>query len=84
MPIRTPGEKWIRLLRAYCPVADNEAMQAVLAEMKRFNIVKGVVSGPLDTALKWGEAAPNVFISGIVPEINTLLPPVSRLRQGPP
>lgn len=28
MPIRTPGEKWIRLLRAYCPVADNEAMQA--------------------------------------------------------
>jgi hypothetical protein len=28
MPIRTHGEKWIRLLRAYCPVADNEAMQA--------------------------------------------------------
>lgn len=28
MPIRTQGEKWIRLLRAYCPVADNDAMQA--------------------------------------------------------
>jgi len=28
MPVRTNGEKWIRLLRAYCPVADNEAMQA--------------------------------------------------------
>jgi hypothetical protein len=28
MPVRTHGEKWIRLLRAYCPVADNEAMQA--------------------------------------------------------
>lgn len=28
MPIRTHGEKWIRLLRAYCPVAENEAMQA--------------------------------------------------------
>src|ERR1700733_12991100 len=28
MAIRTHGEKWIRLLRAYCPVAENEAMQA--------------------------------------------------------
>jgi hypothetical protein len=28
MPIRTRGEKWIRLLRGYTPVADNEAMQA--------------------------------------------------------
>jgi hypothetical protein len=28
MAARTRGEKWIRLLRAYGPVADNEAMQA--------------------------------------------------------
>jgi hypothetical protein len=28
MAALTNGEKWIRLLRAYCPVADNEAMQA--------------------------------------------------------
>lgn len=28
MASRTRGEKWIRLLRAYGPVADNEAMQA--------------------------------------------------------
>jgi len=28
MAARTSGEKWIRLLRAYGPVADNEAMQA--------------------------------------------------------
>lgn len=28
MVARTRGEKWIRLLRAYGPVADNEAMQA--------------------------------------------------------
>jgi hypothetical protein len=28
MSVRTKGEKWIRLLRAYGPVADNEAMQA--------------------------------------------------------
>src|SRR5258707_1412499 len=27
MAARTRGEKWIRLLRAYSPVADNEAMQ---------------------------------------------------------
>ena len=26
--VRTKGEKWVRLLRAYSPVADNEAMQA--------------------------------------------------------
>ena len=28
MSVRTNGEKWVRLLRAYGPVADNEAMQA--------------------------------------------------------
>jgi hypothetical protein len=28
MAVRTKGEKWIRLLRGYGPVADNEAMQA--------------------------------------------------------
>jgi hypothetical protein len=28
MAARTQGEKWIRLLRAYCPGAENEAMQA--------------------------------------------------------
>lgn len=28
MAARTQGEKWIKLLRAYGPVADNEAMQA--------------------------------------------------------
>ena len=26
--VRTKGEKWVKLLRAYAPVADNEAMQA--------------------------------------------------------
>jgi hypothetical protein len=29
---RTKGEKWIRLLRGYAPVADNEAMQAELVD----------------------------------------------------
>lgn len=61
--------------------SDDEAMQAVLAEMKRFNVVKAVVSGPLDTVLKWRAAAPGVFIGGIVPDIGTLLPPVAQLRQ---
>jgi hypothetical protein len=30
--VRTKGEKWVRLLRAYSPVADNEAMQAELVD----------------------------------------------------
>jgi hypothetical protein len=32
MSVRTNGEKWIRLLRAYCPVSDNEGMQAELVD----------------------------------------------------
>lgn len=60
---------------------DKDAMQAVLAEMKRFNVVKAIISGPLDTVLDWGKENPDRFICGILPDINTLLPPVSRLRQ---
>jgi hypothetical protein len=31
--VRTKGEKWVKLLRAYAPVADNEAMH-VTADAK--------------------------------------------------
>src|SRR6185295_16041578 len=48
---------------------DGEAhLQAVLAEMKRYNIVTGVVSGGtgdrLAAAIHWHEAAPDRFIAG--------------------
>lgn len=46
------------------PVArtDKEAMEAVLAELKRYNIVKAVASGPLEDVLRWREAAPDRII----------------------
>ena len=36
----TKGEKWIRLLRAYGPVADNEAMQA--EHVGNFSVYLGI------------------------------------------
>jgi hypothetical protein len=50
-------------------VKDGEAhRQAVLAEMKRLNVVKGVVSGGsgdrLAAAIRWREAAPDRIIAG--------------------
>lgn len=41
-----------------------EHMQATLAEMERYNVVLGVVSGPEKAVRTWHEAAPDRFIGG--------------------
>jgi len=64
-----------------------EHRQAVLAEMKRLNIVKGVVSGGsgdrLAAAIRWREAAPDRIIAGagIRGSEDTPLPPLDVLRK---
>ena len=64
-----------------------EHRQAVLAEMKRLNIVKGVVSGGsgdrLAAAIRWKEAAPDRIIAGagIRGSEDTPLPPLDVLRK---
>jgi predicted TIM-barrel fold metal-dependent hydrolase len=62
-------------------------LQACLAEMKRLNIVKGVVSGGsgdrLAAALQWSEAHPDRFIAGagVRGSDDTPLPEIGVLRK---
>ena len=42
--------------------SDNALLQATLAAMERYNIVKAVVSGPLNLVKQWRDAAPNRFL----------------------
>ncbi len=64
-----------------------EHRQAVLAEMKRFNVVKGIVSGGsgdrLAAAIRWQEATPDRFIAGagVRGSADTPLPPLDVLRK---
>jgi predicted TIM-barrel fold metal-dependent hydrolase len=69
-------------------VKDGEAhLQACLAEMKRLNIVKGVVSGGdgdrLAAALHWHDTAPDRFIAGagVRGSADTPLPEIAVLRK---
>jgi uncharacterized protein len=69
-------------------VANGEAhLQACLAEMKRLNIVRGVVSGGdgdrLAAAVRWHDAAPDRFIAaaGIRGSEEIPLPPLDVLRR---
>lgn len=60
---------------------DEEALEATLAEMKRYNIVKAVVSGPLKDVLRWREAAPDRIIGGVYTASRTALPELTTLRK---
>ncbi len=65
-----------------------EHRQAVLAELKRLNIVKGVVSGGsgdrLAAAIRWRDGDPGRFIAGagIRGSEDTPLPPLDVLKKG--
>ena len=58
---RTPNPVTNQPLRATNEPAH---MAATLAQMKKYNIVKGVISGDYDAALRWSAAAPNRFLIG--------------------
>jgi predicted TIM-barrel fold metal-dependent hydrolase len=58
---------------------DNQAIDAYLAEMKRYNIVLAVGSGELDTVAKWLKRAPNRFIGGV--EFPKFTAPVYQRRE---
>ena len=58
---------------------DDQAIDAYLAEMKRYNIVLGVGSGELDTVTKWLKRAPNRFIGGV--EFPKFTTPVYQRRE---
>jgi predicted TIM-barrel fold metal-dependent hydrolase len=61
--------------------SDEELMQATLSEMRHYNIVKGVISGPLDVVYRWKTEEPKRLIGGVYFDEVTSLPDVEQLRQ---
>ena len=43
---------------------DKEAMEASLAQLKRYNIVRAVVGGPIEHVLRWRATEPERIIGG--------------------
>ncbi len=61
--------------------SDEELMQATLMEMRRYNIVKAVTSGPLEVVYRWKSEEPKRIIGGVHFDEVTSLPDVEQLRQ---
>jgi predicted TIM-barrel fold metal-dependent hydrolase len=60
---------------------DKEAMDATLAELKRFNVVKAVAGGPRQHVLRWLAADPGRIIGGTMMAPEFPFPDVSVLRE---
>ncbi len=58
-----------------------ENMQATLRQMEKFNIVLGIVSGPLESVGAWLEAAPDRIIAGAYEGPRGILPDITVLRE---
>jgi predicted TIM-barrel fold metal-dependent hydrolase len=61
--------------------SDEELMQATLLEMRRFNIVKAVTSGPLEVVYRWKSEEPKRIIGGVYFDEVTSLPDLEQLRK---
>ena len=61
--------------------SDEELMQATLSEMRRYNIVKAVTSGPLKVLYRWKSEAPACILGGVYFDEVTSLPDVEQLRE---
>ncbi len=57
-----------------------ELRDASLAALKRYNIVKAVTSGPLETVGQWRDAAPDRIVAGAYVDWANPLPDLARLR----
>ena len=63
------------------PKSTEQLMNATFAEMKRFNIVKGWASGPIEVASAWKVAAPDLILAAPDFVDETSFPSVESLRQ---
>ena len=63
------------------PKTDEALLNETLAEMKRFNIVSGVIAGDRETVAKWRAAAPDRFIPAANFFADGNPPPVSRVAE---
>jgi hypothetical protein len=61
--------------------SDEELMRATLSEIHHYNIVKAVMSGPLEFLCRWKAEEPNIIIGGIHLDEVTSLPNVEQLRK---
>jgi len=61
--------------------SDEELMQITLMEMRRYNIVKAVMSGPLEILYRWQAEEPNIIIGGVHLDEVTSLPEIEQLRK---
>ena len=61
--------------------SDEELMQATLLEMRRYDIVRAVTSGPLEVVYRWKSEDPKRIIGGVYFDEATPLPDVEQLRQ---
>ena len=60
---------------------DKEAMEALLAELRRYNVVRAVAGGPREHVLRWLAADPGRIIGGTMMGPRFPLPDVSVLRE---
>ena len=60
---------------------DKEFMDATLAELKRYNIVKVVAGGPREHVLRWHDTDPGLIIGGTMMGPAFPIPDVSVLRE---
>ena len=58
-----------------------ENMQVTLGQLEKFNIVLGIVSGPLESVDAWLQAAPDRIIAGAYEGPRGILPDVAVLRE---
>jgi predicted TIM-barrel fold metal-dependent hydrolase len=61
--------------------SDEELMRATLMEMHRYNIVKAVMSGPLEFLFRWKAEEPKIIIGGVHLDEVTSLPDLEQLRK---
>ena len=62
------------------PTSTEHLMRATLAEMDRYNIVKGWASGPIDVVAAWKAAAPDRILGAPDFTAETTFPSVEQLR----
>ena len=61
--------------------SDEELMQATLLEMRRYNIVKAITSGPLEVVYRWKSEDPKRIIGGVYFDEVSSLPDVEQIQQ---
>lgn len=73
--------QWTCKVMVDSPATDQALLDETLAEMKRFNIVAGVIAGEREIVAAWMKAAPDRFIPAANFFLDDNLPPANRLAE---